>query len=141
MVSRTHKNLDKLITLGCAWGSPSSQRHWGCPLEGWSWLHSGSRSCSSPGGSLCFWEGEELVWLSGKEHPRVTDDGQLGLLGHLQPWDLQFGKERMVPLSLPLFLMATEPGHPAFASGKISSVSICLSGSLSLVLWSQTVAY
>lgn len=78
--------------------------------------------------------GEELVWLSGKEHPSVVDDGQLGLVGHLQPGTCSLGKGRMVPLSVSPWLIAAEPGHPAFAGGKISSVSVCLLGSFSLVL-------
>lgn len=50
----------------------------------------------------------------------------------------------MVPLSMPPLLIAAEPGHPAFAGGKISSVSICLLGSFPLVLLEgggQTVFY
>jgi len=76
---------------------------------------------------------EELLWLAGKEHPSKVDDGQLGLLGHLQPGICSLGRRGWFLCLCPLW-WAAEPGHPAFAGGKVSSVSICLLGSFSLVL-------
>lgn len=66
---------------------------------------------------------KELVWLLGKEHPSVVDDGWLGLLCHLQPRTCSLDRRGWFPL-----LLAAEPGHPVFAGGKIHSVSACLLG-------------